>query len=931
MSARPMNRKRERDQTSRFGTQGVRKLWRYVKTPAFESPDNARDESDSIKSRVVIASSRGVRPSLQGLLTPALGSKGRTELPTEKRAQSDTVEGLTGDDHAKEDGLGCTETERSSDQPITLMQHTEMAALSKPPSTRRLIKYASKSSGFENARLRHIQESGINVTPEKTASSAEVSQESPPDFAVAGQATLGVQGTEAPLAAQGPTPTQQEVQEQTETRQEEETKGDLEAAPEIQRIKEALNEESTAKEVPKEPNASESLKEENAESMPQEVSITESIPLESKNVTRSEKRKARLDKRKAKIVKVLGKAVAKSEEQTKDGKQGAALLSGIKRIDATKLKISTLDVGPQAPIPRLWHGLDRVLFNPGVYHLQDPRSRVYNFDPYVESIMPVSEFDFSAIPGFVTSSKDKTLEQLAKQTGKRYLGSSSSLTGILSTFHFLISQWRPLTIDTISRSFTENNSNFTVLVRGPAAACLRWRDGTYALDSDKTYDTENVLSYLGQSMERFLTRSPEAFEKFRKANSAQLTEEERNEPTAHRYSTLGKILMRSQLDAQDDRLPGTGVFDLKTRAVVTVRMNAKRYEDLRGYEIQRRFGEWESFEREYYDMIRAAFLKYSLQVRLGGMDGIFVAFHNTTRVFGFQYIPLEEMDLALHGQTDPALGDQELRLSLEMLNDVLDRVTARFPKQTLRLHFETRPSEKAFMYIFAEPVPDEVIERERAAKDESLQATMHSVARAASKDGAAAGASEPEERATQAEEASGRPWGLQELPALFNSSPTEAPSAAEVSPPDPATDTRPDSPSEPTKGKPVTNGRKATAADPTSADNNSPLLVLKLTVRNRLDGQSVERPTGLETRPPRAPGPTWTLEYGLREPATGASARRLYAMCRERRRKLLSEEAKNMQYIVDRMMELSQRGERFREDIEKKARKEGGGRVVYGK
>jgi hypothetical protein len=42
----------------------------------------------------------------------------------------------------------------------------------------------------------------------------------------------------------------------------------------------------------------------------------------------------------------------------------------------------------------------------------------------------------------------------------------------------------------------------------------------------------------------------------------------------------------------------------------------------------------------FYDMSRAAFLKYSMQVRIGDMDGIFVAYHNTARIFGFQYISL---------------------------------------------------------------------------------------------------------------------------------------------------------------------------------------------------------------------------------------------------------------------------------------------------
>jgi hypothetical protein len=33
-------------------------------------------------------------------------------------------------------------------------------------------------------------------------------------------------------------------------------------------------------------------------------------------------------------------------------------------------------------------------------------------------------------------------------------------------------------------------------------------------------------------------------------------------------------------------------------------------------------------------------IRVSFQARIGDMDGIFVAYHNTARVFGFQYLPL---------------------------------------------------------------------------------------------------------------------------------------------------------------------------------------------------------------------------------------------------------------------------------------------------
>jgi chemotaxis protein histidine kinase CheA len=179
--------------------------------------------------------------------------------------------------------------------------------------------------------------------------------------------------------------------------------------------------------------------------------------------------------------------------------------------------------------------------------------------------------------------------------------------------------------------------------------------------------------------------------------------------------------LRSQLDAHDPRLPGTGMFDLKTRAVVGVRMALEEYEEGSGYQIRGRHGEWESFEREYYDMIRAAFLKYSLQVRMGRMDGIFVAFHNTERVFGFQYISLPEMDYAIHGTEDITLGDSEFKLSLELLNRVLDRATSKFPEKTLRLHFETRDAPTPFMYIFAEPIEEEEVDKIQATNKAKIE------------------------------------------------------------------------------------------------------------------------------------------------------------------------------------------------------------------
>lgn len=330
------------------------------------------------------------------------------------------------------------------------------------------------------------------------------------------------------------------------------------------------------------------------------------------------------------------------------------------------------------PVPMLSYGLDRVLFNPGVYRLQDPRTGVYNFDPYLEKIMPVEEFDFDALSEYKTSSKDEDLLAVTRKLGIKYTGSTSSMSSVLQHFHFLLSANRRLDHSMLSKNFPDPTNKFSRITQGPDAIFLRYKDGVYAIDADKTYDTPNVMSWLGHSLEKLLTTERTEFERYRRSNPEQ-TPAEDNSARCFHYSKQGSILMRSQLDAQDPRLPGAGIFDLKTRAVVSIRMNHKEYQEGLGYQLRYAQGEWESFEREFYDMTRATMLKYSLQVRMGRMDGIFLAYHNIERIFGFQYLSLAEMDQVLHGQPDTCLGDKEFKLSIGLMEELLNRATEKFP------------------------------------------------------------------------------------------------------------------------------------------------------------------------------------------------------------------------------------------------------------
>lgn len=361
-------------------------------------------------------------------------------------------------------------------------------------------------------------------------------------------------------------------------------------------------------------------------------------------------------------------------------------------------------------VPRLAHGLDRVLFNPGVYYLQDPRSNVYNFDPYLQEITPVKDFNFDALTEYITSSRDPTLDELARSHGLTVVGSTSSMTGVLSQFHYFISSWRPVSLRRLSTAFQGKSQKFTAAQRAPASIYLRHNDGIYAIDADKSLDSgETVLSFLGRSMEKMLTLDQEEFSKLKKENSAEAPTEKSRE--AYHYSKLGSMLMRSQLDCNDPRLPGSGIFDLKTRAVLPVRMDVKNAHEGAGYQIHQSMGLLESFEREYYDMIRSAFLKYSLQVRIGKMDGIFVAYHNTERIFGFQYVSLEEMDENVHGSSDRNIATREFIMSLKQLDRILGIAIKKYPGQSMALCFETSESKTPEMTVVIEPLEEEEIKR----------------------------------------------------------------------------------------------------------------------------------------------------------------------------------------------------------------------------
>ncbi|KAJ9116905.1 hypothetical protein QFC22_004562 [Naganishia vaughanmartiniae] len=357
----------------------------------------------------------------------------------------------------------------------------------------------------------------------------------------------------------------------------------------------------------------------------------------------------------------------------------------------------------QPKVASLKRGLSRVLFkyvtrcnrdpirqadllnlsndSPTVHFLRDPHSLVYNFPPSIEHIPRRDQFAAHRLPGYITASQDKDLLDLAKQHQLKYYGSTSTLTTALSQIYFLISGFRPVNTSNLTQAFadevgspmrgvdTEDRNDFTAGAKLPAMLWLRhMEDGVYAVDNDKRWDVEeNVLSDLGRVMEKMVTSDEEEMSRYMVTSpESAVPEEERNQREAYHYSKENSA-----------------------------------------YDIHKLTGLKESFEKEFYDMSRAAFLKYSMQVRIGDMDGIFVAYHNTARIFGFQYISLAEMDSILHGS--PEMGAQAFKLAVTLFETILEQATAIYPNQTLNLVLEaSKASEDGHLNIFVTPeIPNE--------------------------------------------------------------------------------------------------------------------------------------------------------------------------------------------------------------------------------
>lgn len=328
--------------------------------------------------------------------------------------------------------------------------------------------------------------------------------------------------------------------------------------------------------------------------------------------------------------------------------------------------------------PGLKHGLEKIVRTEGIY-LAD------QFPKVVRNLPPICPEIHSRLSTYVKPSKDKELHNLAQGQKVKYFTGSSSLTENLQQIYYAVTNYKSPDVTGLAEGYNHLTMNYMSSYRKPTIFSLKKHDsGLYSIESDKgpIPDTSGeVLSMGGTILEHLFTTEKKDFKRLIDLNT-ELSESDQaliqSSSKSFRYRKLGKILIRSQIDCEATDPKGEAfVYEIKTRACAPIRYDAKNYKNYLNYQILYRKGLENSYEKEYFDLIRSILIKYFFQIKIGRMDGAFVAYHNTQKTFGFEYISLTEIEKRLFGCSE--ISEQILNVCLNVFQDILEEVTEKFP------------------------------------------------------------------------------------------------------------------------------------------------------------------------------------------------------------------------------------------------------------
>lgn len=331
-----------------------------------------------------------------------------------------------------------------------------------------------------------------------------------------------------------------------------------------------------------------------------------------------------------------------------------------------------------AKAPRLLHGLEKIVRTEGIY-LAD------QFPEFVRNLPPINPEIHRRLSTYVPPSKDKGLVKYAEEQKVKYFTGSSSLTDNLQQIYYAVTNYKSPDVTGLGQGYNHLTMNYMSAYRKPNTFLLRKQDsGIYSIESDKGPNpptSAEVLLMGGTILENLFTTEEKDFKRYIDLTT-ELSESDKNRilmsSKSFRYRKLGKMLIRSQIDCEAKDSEGeTFVYEIKTRACAPIRYDVENYKDYLDYEILTRKGIEQSYEREHFDLIRSILIKYFFQIKIGRMDGAAVAYHNTQKTFGFEYISLTEIEKRIFGNSE--ISDQILKICLNVFQDILEDVTELFP------------------------------------------------------------------------------------------------------------------------------------------------------------------------------------------------------------------------------------------------------------
>ncbi|CAK72001.1 unnamed protein product (macronuclear) [Paramecium tetraurelia] len=398
--------------------------------------------------------------------------------------------------------------------------------------------------------------------------------------------------------------------------------------------------------------------------------------------------------------------------------------SNLQKLDLSDLYRIDFDNNDKISIvPTLIEPLENIVKNPGIYPISEFKNHHnYNYLKQIQRNGQMNKFDV-----YVPPSKDITLQQFAKALNLRYCVSTSTFSNVLSQIFYLLSGFHGPDFSSIFEQFPDEPRKFMISQRKPTSALLHKVDeNMYALDGDPGIFEEELIELLmsGKIVERQLTQDQEEFEnRYIKLDPSMPLVED-----FHRFMELNnEMCLRSQIDCRN-RSENPIVFEIKARGACPIRYDYPNYRDYLDYEINQYKGLFQSFEREYYDLIRGAFLKWAIQLKIGRMDGAFVAYHNLLEIQGFEYIKSSEIYKRVFGTEE--FSDLSLLVGSRIATKLFDEIIADINEdfETLKIGLYSQSFTKKLI-LFVEIIKDksdfQKVFKQENLKDEYDYYTKH--------------------------------------------------------------------------------------------------------------------------------------------------------------------------------------------------------------